>query len=650
MSWFNNRSIRTKLFASYITVIVLTIVLSFTAISKMAHMESKARTLYEDPLVGAVGQAQMIFSAAKMQAAVSDAGTNPQQATEALKALHTDFQKQVAAAYVADTDGVDVPAIKKIEDAESAYYAAASKTLLASSPENVANASATFESMAVALDESLKLKSDTGAELHSEIESSASSAKLLLLIITGVIALVSLGVGYLITRSIRGGVAQVVDRLVSMEANCVTNLEKGIRAIADGDLSLDVQPATSKIASYAHDEVGVAAATINKTLDRLVSTISTYNEARHGLSNIVNEVRSGAGSLLDSSETLRDSSDQMASATGQIANAINEVTRSAVSLSGLSQDSAREVEQVAAGSQQLAAAARANADSAGESKAEATSMSERIQYVANTSEMVAASAEDSRKAAQQGQEAVALAVTSMASIASVVEKASKTVGQLGEFGQQIGDIVKTIDEIAAQTNLLALNAAIEAARAGEQGRGFAVVAENVRSLAERSSGSTKEIAALIAKVQSATQEAVSVMALGVKDVEQGREVTAGAGNALESIIASVRESAVQMQQIARDVQDLSGGADRIVTSAEQIASMAAESATSANNMAAGTNRVTDAIMQVSATSEETSASAEQVSASTQELSAQAEELAATASQVRVVAEGLDRAVARFKTA
>src|SRR5690606_21546247 len=145
-------------------------------------------------------------------------------------------------------------------------------------------------------------------------------------------------------------------------------------------------------------------------------------------------------------------------------------------------------------------------------KLEAAQIGERIQLVASASQEVAHSAEESRTAAQQGQDAVAQAVGSMESIAQAVLRASSTVDQLGEYGQQIGDIVKAIDEIAAQTNLLALNAAIEAARAGEQGRGFAVVAENVRSLAERSSESTKEIAALIAKVQAGTQEAVEAMA------------------------------------------------------------------------------------------------------------------------------------------
>ena len=235
----------------------------------------------------------------------------------------------------------------------------------------------------------------------------------------------------------------------------------------------------------------------------------------------------------------------------------------------------------------------------------------------------------------------------MQAIAGAVGRASETVNQLGEYSEQIGNIVQTIDEIAAQTNLLALNAAIEAARAGEQGRGFAVVAENVRTLAERSSGATKEIADLITKVQMGTKDAVEAMETGVKDVEAGREITAQAGTALESIISSVQQSAEQMQSIAGDVQDLAQGADRIVESAEGMASIARESASGAEEMAQGTQKVNEAILQVSSTSEQTSASAEQVSASTEELSAQAQELAATAGEMRSLASALNEASARF---
>jgi len=505
------------------------------------------------------------------------------------------------------------------------------------------DAQAALAEMAEKLSNRADIKSD------NTIESANLTAKVGLAVVVAA-SIAGVAIGFLIARAIKAPIVAVVERLTSLQAHDVTSLQAGLSAFSSGDLTMEVQPVTKPIDNPAKDEVGRAGHTVNLVIGQMVETIGSYNTSRTSLATLIGEVQLKAESITSAADSLRDSSDQMASATGQIAVAINEVTRSAVNLSSLSQDSAREIEQVAAGSQQLAATAGSSADSASQSKLDAADIGTRIQLVATASKEVAAAAEESRMAAQEGQEAVVQAVTSMESIATAVQRASRTVDQLGEYGQQIGDIVKAIDEIAAQTNLLALNAAIEAARAGEQGRGFAVVAENVRSLAERSSGSTKEIADLIAKVQAGTQEAVEAMAAGVSDVEAGRTITTRAGEALESIITSVQQSAVRMQQIAGDVQGLASGAERIVHSAEQIASMAGESASGASEMARGTTRVTEAIVQVSATSEETSASAEEVSASTEELSAQSEELAATANQMKDLAQGLQVATARFRLA
>ncbi|MBI2767513.1 MAG: MCP four helix bundle domain-containing protein [Chloroflexi bacterium] len=663
MSWFNNLGLQAKLMTLSGLLLVMMAIVAVIGVKELNAAANRADAMQQQNVLGTHWANQtfawVVASGREQQSAILNAEDAQKRAAsialgreemgkaqDALKEYRKTFinaadekawaevEKQVGAV-IADREAL----FKQLESGDIAGAASAGALLAPKITE-----------MNKTLDGVINANLDAGEATRKAADAAAASSRTLLIGITIFAVVVGLALSIYLARSISGAARAVVSRLESIQQNCLANLRTGMEALAGGDLTFAVTPVTPKIDRFTQDEVGRAAAATNDILDKMVATIASYNEARGSLSGMVTEVRGNAASILGASGQLQDASDQMAAATGQIATAINEVTRSAVSLSSLSQDSAREIERVAAGSEELAAAAQENSATAGGSRQEATSMGERIGLVANASQEVATSAEESRQAALEGQKAVQQAVASMESIASAVDRASATVNQLGEYGQQIGDIVKAIDEIASQTNLLALNAAIEAARAGEQGRGFAVVAENVRNLAERSSGATKEIAALIAKVQAGTQEAVQAMAIGVKDVEHGREITTQAGASLSSIIGSVQESAVQMKRIASDVQGLAAGAEAIVTSAVSIAASAEQSAEGAGEMAQGTSRVTEAILQVSATSEQTSASAEEVSASTEELSAQSEELAATAAQMKNLAEALAGATARFKTA
>ena len=138
----------------------------------------------------------------------------------------------------------------------------------------------------------------------------------------------------------------------------------------------------------------------------------------------------------------------------------------------------------------------------------------------------------------------------VAKLGNVVLESAEKIMQLGKSGEQIGEIISVIDEIADQTNLLALNAAIEAARAGDSGRGFAVVADEVRKLAERTQTATKQIASMITVIQRDTDAAVQTMSEGKTLVGKGQELVNETSAALSQIIDRTGRVSDVMSQVA----------------------------------------------------------------------------------------------------
>ena len=102
-----------------------------------------------------------------------------------------------------------------------------------------------------------------------------------------------------------------------------------------------------------------------------------------------------------------------------------------------------------------------------------------------------------RDQAQQGLDSMAATMQAMQEIVRSNDESFASINRLSRYSVRVGEFLSVIQEVVEQTNLLSLNASIIAAQAGERGKAFAVVAEEVRSLAHRTSASTKEIEELV---------------------------------------------------------------------------------------------------------------------------------------------------------
>jgi len=215
------------------------------------------------------------------------------------------------------------------------------------------------------------------------------------------------------------------------------------------------------------------------------------------------------------------------------------------------------VQHVQSSSAELQASAGQQATGA---KEQATAMAEitttisellaTSRQIAESAQRVAAVAAETAGAARAGDATVRMGQESMGSIRRQTDLIVNHMLELGRKSQQIGGIVEIIDELAEQTNILAINATIEAAGAGEAGRRFAVVAEEIRKLADRVGGSTKDVRTLIEEVRAAVNTTVMATESGSKTVDAGArqfgDVAASFGH-IAGLVATTTEVAREIE-------------------------------------------------------------------------------------------------------
>ena len=238
----------------------------------------------------------------------------------------------------------------------------------------------------------------------------------------------------------------------------------------------------------------------------------------------------------------------------------------------------------------------------------------RIQGITNSIQAVARNAKSAEAAVlraaetvKAGDDAMTQTVEGFQEIRNTVAETAKKVKRLGESSQKISKVVNVISNFADQTNLLALNASIEAAHAGEEGRGFAVVADEVRSLARQSTEATAEIEALVAEIQTETNEVVAAMESGTEQVVAGTK-----------LVDRTRNSLIEIADVSQEIDRLVG--EIAIATVEQ---------------SQDSEVVSQTMIQVAAISDKTATEVSEVSTSFKDLLTVAQELQNSVAKFKV---------------
>jgi methyl-accepting chemotaxis protein len=246
---------------------------------------------------------------------------------------------------------------------------------------------------------------------------------------------------------------------------------------------------------------------------------------------------------------------------------------------------------LAASANEMSATSAQLGSSASETAAsvmETATTTEEIRQVAQTTKdlagTVTASSDQSYALSKESMTAILQMGENVQKIKNQMDNISQSLLNLSEQSQMIAEITAAVDEIAEQSNLLAVNAAIEAAKAGEHGKGFAVVAQEVKSLADQSKQSTRQVRKILTDIQKATSGALMAVEQGNKEMQQSAENMNQVDAAMRAIADSLSKSVQLVQQIAYAVEQQFTGIDQINSAMNNVKTASAQNADAARNL------------------------------------------------------------------
>ena len=316
------------------------------------------------------------------------------------------------------------------------------------------------------------------------------------------------------------------------------------RPLMDGKLDVVLE-------YHADDELGDLAKTLEGSLAIIRSYVEDINRIMGQLSEGSFDVHAAEPFIGD----FRSIEQSIESFTEKMSMALSQITQAEHKVSG-------NAEQLSSGSQALAQGATEQASAVEELFATLDDLSRNA---SRNVESAGAAPESARKARDQG----TLSSEQM-------EQMVAAMRDITEASQKIGEIIKTIEDIAFQTNILALNAAVEAARAGSAGKGFAVVSSEVRSLAAASDRAAKATKDLIENSVAASERGRNIVDEVSATLRTTLDLVVRSSDQIGEIAKVVQGEAVTIAQVTEGVSQVSAVVQTNSASSEESAAVSAE--------------------------------------------------------------------------
>jgi len=358
--------------------------------------------------------------------------------------------------------------------------------------------------------------------------------------------------------------------------------------VSEGDL-------TERLQVAANDEVGTLQGTLNRMATDLSALVGEINATTSEVVVAAQQIESSSDRLSETVDAQVASAEDTSSSMEEIAAQIATVAESAASL-------ATSVDQTSSSISQMGRSIEATAENADRLGSAVEETSVTMEEMATSAEQVGRNVEETRRLAagaesdaREGGEAVQRTIDGMRRIQTEMGGLVKLIEGLDRSTGSIGEISEVIEDLADRTDLLALNASIEAARAGEHGRGFSVVAGEIRRLAERAVESAQEITSTIESIRGDAGRVVSGVGALNERTEEGAQLAAEAGGALEKIIDSAGRTRQLMDDVRTAVGEQVEASTQVRSSTDLIRESAEAMRLATNEQAGGSRQIVRAV-------------------------------------------------------